>query len=300
MVRLITSRLHRCYSRRGGVRSARNERIIDITHLLACTAFLIDRDFSFLSGRHTLPLPPSVGLFGCALLLFAHSVDLYATVLAHNMFYRISKTPKKLQSFISTPTKIDGLVAACFLIPSILHSISVTGLLRLEADAVAWMNAYLAGLVLFGSALNYMLSLPSLDFKMPPPMARAQNSILVLFTIGCVLRVTASSLMVLPVGASAELADFVQTLLMLADLVVWFGSVLNFVRVSRLLKRVQHWASDDIKDKGNQKGLLSWFKSSKSNELSDFDSSDLEDFDSGDQDGDRGASKDGRTSWTRV
>jgi len=304
MVRLVSSRIHRCYSRRGAQRSARNEKLTNLAHILACTALIASQDLSFLqANKRNVNIPDAVAYFGILVLFSVHLIDIMAILVAHRMFYRLKKSSPKPQSLFTTPSKVDAIIASLFAAGTLFLTVATVPLSAKESSR--WLSANLstfAGFVLYSAAAiaNLVLSLPSLDFKLPPSMARSHNLVSGLFLIGSLFQFQASAAQVFwdktPVPH-----DTIQALFSFFSYVlVGLGAVLNGFRVSALLSKVHQWNRDGSrKDEIERKsGLLSWFKSSRSvdeNTDTESDGIDEEEGDSADDAFDRHAASTGRT-----
>lgn len=239
---------------------------------------------------------------GVALLLLANLTDLYATLTAHRMFYRWSNSGKDI-SFFSTATKVDASVSLLHSSASLVAALSMPPFERiLTKSALALAPSASAFLSLSGALLNVAASLPSLDFVVPGAMARAQNVVVALFLMSALTRLHVAS----AIAAFGENESYLPSIMIwhsfAADVLLLVGASLNFIRVKHLLKKVQHWASDGAK-RGAAKpegGILSWFKSSRSNaETSDFDS-DMDDLVLDSEEEDRGNASSRRARWSRV
>lgn len=283
MARLISSRLHRCYSRNGVQRSARIENLSTIIHVTAIFALLFARDFSpLLPTRPTFTIPPFfVTLTACVLLLI-HLLDFYAAYAAHHKIYRFSKTHKKPVRFLSTPTKIDCLIVSFHLLGTFTLLVSASGI-----AGPSWtgpsippsVNACFCLFSLFAVTINLILSLPSLDFGVPTALARAQNTIVTLFCMATLIKLQAILLPFIS-DLSASTQDVLARCLFASDLTIFGASLINVIRVSKFLSTTRYWAMEEVRtDQGrtNRQGLLSWFKTSRATaDGSDIDSDDLD------------------------
>lgn len=286
MVRLISSRLHRCYSRNGLQRSARIENLSTIVHVLGIFALLFARDFSpLLPTQPTFTTPPFFVTLTACILLLIHLLDFYAAYAAHYKFYNWSKTYKKPASFLSTPTKIDCLIASfhvCGTFILLLSACGITGPSWSGSNIPPSVNACFCLFSLFAATINLVLSLPSLDFGVPISLARVQNIIVSLF---CMATLTKLQALLLPFFSdlSSSTHDHLARCLFAADLVIFWGSLINIIRVTKFLSTTRYWALEEVRtDQGrtNRRGLLSWFKGSRAVvDRSDVDSEDFDDYD---------------------
>lgn len=301
MVRLASSRIHRCYSRRGGQSSARNERFTGGAHLCACLLLFISHSHFLLPHRN--PHFADFAVAAGGLLLVAVSLsDLQATFTAHKMFYKWSKSGKLPSGFWSTPTKVDAAISFLYLFGSMLFTATTIPFVKKSDEGhLSLASVASSGLLVAGGMINIVASIPSLEFRVPGGVARAQNMVVMLFFAGAIGRLT-TAVTKRAVGTGDVRGTFLERMSLFADSLVLLGALFNYVRALHLLRTVNHWASDGnrgVSDKP-QRGLLSWFKSSRSSpEMSDYES-DIEEigFDT-DEDGHaQFASR--RSTWSRM
>lgn len=284
MVRVISSRTNRCYSRSGGQRSARNEKLNDITHVVACSALLLDRELPFMPSQNNGWINFSFGSIGYALLLVVQIVDLYATSNAHQMFYRWAKGTKRGGKFLSTPTKVDALIILMYICGGTIRYTSILTVPWNNRVTEGWRNCsnvIKCCIIVAGTITNAVCSVPSLDFIVPRGMARAQNGIVAAFMVASFVRVYCSMLSVMGGDVAPGVHKIIHDSYLFADVIVWVGAVGNMIRVSKLLCMKNHWKGSNVQSKrnGSHRGLLSWFKSSRSRlETSEGDSEDLDDI----------------------
>lgn len=301
MVRLVSSRVHRCYSRNGGQSSARNEQIADMAHVLGCLLFFLNHNSPFLSARIAPEISRDAGSLGWIMLLISNLSDLRASLTAHRMFYKWSKASKRNNRFFSTPTKVDAAVSVLCLFGGLL-AVPNTLLSKYLNEKFEWSLAvWSAVLFCVGVITNLVASLPSLDFSVPSGLARLHNLVVAFFMVGSVLRLNTVILINIAEGLSLP-SMFVRQFSFAADLLILLGASINYLRVRHLLENVHDWVIDDTRADGNKppRGLLSWFKSSRSNkEMSDYDS-DFEDNGPDSEDDTRGQTSKRCSRWSRV
>lgn len=304
MTRLVSSRIHRCYSRGGGQRSARNERLVDFIHLCACILLFVKGNISFFPLKSFSDFAGYTSELGGILLVVSNVADLFATLTAHRMFYKWSKSGKRRFSFLSTSTRVDAVISFLHTAGSILFALSTSSLSKtVDQTVLLFASVTSSFTIVLGSLTNVIASMPSLDYMVPAPMARAQNSVVSLFLMGSLTRLYAT---VIPASASNELKNAMQLNLqwlpLTADALMISGSILNLARVMFLVRKVQYWANDGTKSEKAtpQRGLLSWFKSSRSHEgMSEYDS-DLDDHGIESEDDGRNPSSSRRGGWSRI
>lgn len=308
MVRLVSSRLHRCYSRKGGQRSARNERLISLTHLLTVLIPFLSHPL-LLSYLPILLTPPIwLPVVQVSLLLVVHLHDFYATFIAHRLYYRWSKVYKRPPGFLATATKVDAAIVACHLSAVLVLFATRAGLVaRAPPGAPLPLFVSLAYSIAacVGTLLNAVLALPSLDFVLPGVMMRAHNVVVISFVMASVMHVTCVCLLdslqmisSVDAGMSVVIAirQCVQMLRLGADGLVCIGAMVNLARVWRFVSaNTRGWAgnggvggigmrgmtTDGNGAKGTRggKGFLAWWKGRPVDVGSDAES---EDFDEGD------------------
>lgn len=249
--------------------------MVDLIHLCACAVLFIKGNLSFFSANVS-PDFVVLGLeIGSILLIFCNLADLRATLTAHRMFYKWSKSSKRASGFLSTSTRVDAVISTLHTAGSILYAISTSPFSRtLDHSFVLFSAVSSSILVLLGSLANIVASMPSLDYMVPATMARAQNAIVSTFLMASLTRLHV--LLILSFGENgANSHPTLRWLSMGADGLVICGSILNFIRVLYLLRKVQYWANDGSKTETVKppRGILSWFKASRSNEgMSDYES----------------------------
>lgn len=275
MVRLVSSRIHRCYGSNGEAESARNERLNDTIHFISWAFLLLNHnvDLYFLKRSRIIDY---IGAFCAFLLVLVCSIDLQAVATAHRLFYKWPKQGYRHTSFWSIPTKVDFLVSLFYLLGSILN-VGTIPFLHNSGNEEKVRSIYLAvGSAMcfcFGALVSAVTSIPSLGFLVPGGVARAQNIVVNLFLLGSTFILSAGvGRIMVPTGVQINL--FFDRLALVGGSVILIGSGLNYMRVMILLRTVERWVVDE--KKGNidrsPRGLLSWFKSSRSN----HDTSDLE------------------------
>lgn len=303
MVRLVSSRIHRCYSRNGGQGSARNEQITDLVHVLGCLLFVVNRNSLTISAMISPEISKEAGTLGWMLFLISNLSDLRASIAAHRMFYKWSKMGKKFNSFLSTPTRVDAAISVFCLVGGLLLAGSNTCFSKyLNRSSEGYLAVCSAFLLCIGALMNLVISLPSLDFNVPAGIARMQNLVVAFFIMGSLLRFNSALAKVIVEGDSLP-PIFVQRFSLAADLLILLGAVINCIRVRHLLKNVHHWMVNEARGDGDKppRGLLSWFKSSRSNnEMSDYDS-DFDDIGLNSEDDMRAQSSNRRgAQWSKV
>lgn len=302
MVRLVSSRIHRCYSRNGGQRSSRNEQITDLAHVLGCLLFVVNRNSPTISAMITPEMSQEAGTLGWMLFLISHLSDLRASITAHRMFYKWPKVGKKYNGFFSTPTRVDAAISVFCLGGGLLLAGSNTYFSKyLDIRSERYMAACSAFLLCIGAFMNLVISLPSLDFNVPPGIARLQNLVVSFFIMGSMIRFNSALAKVIAEGEFLPPIS-AQWFSLAADLLILLGAAINCLRVQHLLKNVHHWMGDEARGDGDKppRGLLSWFKSSRSNnEMSDYDS-DFDDIVLNSEDETRGQSANRRSRWSKV
>lgn len=283
MVRLVSSRVHRCYSRSRGQSSARNERLIDIFHLLACTAVLFDKNF--IPGFAKAESWGSIAISAPYLvLMLIQLLDFYASLIAHRMFYSWTQSRYAPRSFLSTPSTVDGVSTCFYFIGYVMHLVASSGCCVPTKGLIS-----LAGqlFLLLGVMSNLILSTPSLDFRLPSAMSRAQNAVLAFFLIGIGFNVEAAALNLCLEERTIGHELFSARSAALGAALIWFGSAMNLLRVGKFMLSVQIWISEELRNRSEAEGngIFSWFRPSKQDYISDLDSDDLEagDFDSDDE-----------------
>lgn len=290
MVRLVTSRVHRCYSSRGAQRSALNEKICNLAHVVACTALILHQKLPF-TDKNALPnLSASVRGFGVLLLFCLHVVDIIAVINAHKMFYRQKKPAMKSQTFFTTPSKVDAVISCLYLIGSLSMAVSIllqdsSGYSMLSSAILEFLSSISFSI---GAIANLILSLPSLDFNMPADLARSQNFVCGLFLTGSLFLFQANTASVFWGKVKSD-QDKTQVMFSFVSYVIlWVGAIANFSRISNLIISVRQLEHDNRtrNETEPRRGLLSWFKSSRSvDETADYDSDliDEEEGDSGEE-----------------
>lgn len=283
MVRLVSSRVHRCYSRSGAQRSARNERLNDFAHLIACTTALLDKDISFTTFGKAVVIPASSSAIGVFLLFIVHTFDLFAAYNAHNMFYKWSREYRKKRAFMASPTNVDMLITSFYFLSSVVFytvasSVVLKGAtLQEKAQKVHVATSFLH---FAGSFFNIALSLPGQEYEVPPSMSRAQNMVVALFNAGSLIKLYSALLETSDGVLGPGIQVFLGEAATAANALIWIGSAFNFVRVSKFLAKVHAWVKEEMNKNGktHYKGLLSWFKSSRVNIETIDNDSELEDF----------------------
>lgn len=285
MTRLVSSRLHRCYSHRGVVKSTRIEKISNIVHVIACFGILFCRDLSFLSSPPPFFTPSLVRILSSFLLLLVHSSDVYATFIAHRKFYRWTKPYKRPVGFLSVPSKVDALAAVLYLCASVTLFASASGLI-----GKPWTNGMIptninfvfCTLSLVAAFINIILSLPSLDINVPSSLERLHNAIIAIYCLACAAKIQC---ILVPATStvSPDLLNKFVGISFAADAMIVFAAFINVLRAIRFLHKTGYWAADDMKSDQERarKGLLAWFKSKPATatvEASDLDSEEADDY----------------------
>jgi len=293
MVKLVTSRVHRCYSALGNSRSIKHERLNDIAYLLAVSLLLGDCALAhprialfFKFDRH------KCALLGSSLLFLTQLLDLFAVYTAHRMHFQTPRHSSKNRPFSDTTTKVDAFITMCYLVGTTAYLGAAKISLNKGGRSSALMNnmATLSGAAfMFGALSNSILALPALVVKVPAPVARAHNAVVGLFLAGS----TANLIVVLGRNIDVAQSDSNRELFavgfMASFSLMWVGGVLNLGRVGALQSRPRarnSFTSDDESWKrgGNTNrsgGILSWFKSSKSDQGvdSEYDSEEIDEED---------------------
>ncbi len=283
MVKLVTSRVHRCYSSIGGVRSARNERLNDIMHLLAVTLVLASSILALpYSTRTSFADRQTMTAFGTGLLTLVQLCDMFAISTAHRMFYQSPRQTSKRKPFFESPSKIDALVSALCLAASLaaFFAVRFPGAANVAKDvAFGQKLAVLASsLFLLATFINSVIGVPGLAAKLPGSLLRAHHVTVSLFLAGSAANVAIAAI------ASSVLQSDALNGVMAAGCVgsyalIWVGSAVNCSRVSSLLSKARRGSEGGSDDLSNRRptGFFSWFKASKSDNDAASDSSD--DFD---------------------
>lgn len=267
MVRLISSRLHRCYSRRSVARSARLEKLSAVLHVLAVAGLAVHNEWGSFFNTATLAAPPPVVLIGGSLLLIlVHTIDFYATLVAHRKFYCWPRGYKRTRGVLSSPTKVDALVVAAYLSASavlLAASIGIGGPSWMPSNVPPRIDVAFSAMCALAAALNLVLSLPSLDFGIPLSLARLHNFIAGVFCIASVTKLQCALVSHLP-DISPDITRLQARICLIADVAIVLAAVANFVRTLRFLAKTRYWAMDNGRNdtERTKKGLLSWFKSS--------------------------------------
>lgn len=285
MVRLISSRLHRCYSRRGVQRSTQIENLSTIIHLFTWFGLMLALDLSTsLSNHFSFSIPPFFLTLITFQLLTIQIFDFYAAYIAHRKFYRWSKIYKRPAGFLSTPTKVDALITSFHIFGAFILFASSCGILGPPwSDGVipTQVNFFFCLVSFIAIVLNLVLSLPSLDFGVPVMLARVQNLVVALFCVATVFKLQILGFQLF-VDFPRSAKDFLLKCLLGADTLILTASLLNVVRVAKFLSRTRYWAMEEVKTdrSGDKKGLLSWFKGYRTTaDGSDIESDDLDDYD---------------------
>lgn len=244
-------------------------------------------------GQHHL----GVFLFGAFSLVVVQIIDLLAVRNAHRMFYRSGRSAGK-QSFANCPTKVDATISmlycggAVFLVKSGLFS-SSPDLMDRFPGASTKQHLVASALFTAAAAVNVAMSLPSLSMLVPSAMARAQGFASLSFFAGSLLQLFGPAMQLslsLTDQEMVSLRGLSSLCAVVSYAVVWIGCITNCFRVNSLLTNVHNWGDADRRD-GDQKsnrGILSWFKASRSDgglDGTDYDSDyiDEEDGSSGDE-----------------
>lgn len=292
MVKLVTSRVHRCYSALGASRSARHERINDCIHVAAISLLLLASALELNQVNTLVKLDRhKVALVGAALLVLIQLFDLFAASNAHRIHYAPPRHSAKSRPFAEIPTKVDALVGTLCLIGAlaILASSKLSASGKSHDTIVAEHIAVLATSAFVAAALvNTVFSIPSLIVKIPSPLARAHNAVSALFLAGATANVVVA---LANANVSTETLRGNNVLAIgavLAYATVWLGAVLNVARTGALLqvraRGRDTLSSDDGSVKGRQSpasgGIFSWFRSNNKDNgqggESDFDSDDID------------------------
>lgn len=300
MVRHVSCRSHRCYSRHGGQTSARNEKIADLVHLLGCLLLLLSHNSSLMLAESFSQVSRDAELLAWILVLVSNIFDLRASNVAHRMFYKWYQARKHKDRFISAPTIVDGTVSAfcalsCFLVVSKSYV-----LWYFDGRFDAHIMVCSAILMCAGMFVNVVVSLPSLDFSVPSKVAVAHNVVVGLFMVGSVIRLNAA--LVFHFAEDASLVSSISRGFNFGtDVLFVLGSILNHARVRHLLKNVENFMTEARGDNGKPTGgLLSWFKSSRSNDEMSDDDTDFDENGGESEDDSNGRSATRRSRWTRV
>lgn len=270
-------------------------------HICACLLLFINNS-RYLLSRKGLIFVEYSGAIGGILLFAVCLADLQASLTAHQMFYKCSKSGKLYSSFWSTPTKVDAAISIFYLFGSILFTVTMNPFAkRTDGRRMVFSSVASGVLLVVGGMINTVASIPSLEFRVPGGVARAQNMVVTLFFGGAIGRLT-TAVTKRAVGSGISNENLVERMSMVADFLILLGAVFNYVRVMCLLRNVHLWASDGTRavNINPQRGLFSWFKSSRSSpEMSDYES-DIEEigFDTDDDGHAQSASR--RSPWSRM
>lgn len=298
MVKLVTSRVHRCYSTTGGVRSARNERMNDIMHVLGSTLLLASGVLSLpkvspasLADRQTM------AAFGTGLLTLVQLGDMFAITMAHRMFYQSPRQTNKRKPFFETPTKVDGVVSVLCLVASLaaFFAVRFPGASNPVKDAMFGHQLSVCAFSTFALAMfiNSVIGSPGQAARLPLALSAAHNVAVCLF-----LCASAANALLSLFALSMVTNDVLRIPLALGTTVayamIWAGSVVNFFRVKALLETPRKSLGDSMMSISKRStGILAWFQPAKSQ------SNNLSDFDSDEFDEEEGYSSDGDSKWRR-
>lgn len=271
MVRLVSCRSHRCYSRHGGHSSARNERITDLVHLLGCGLLLVNNNSVFSSATFS-SFSMDAQFLGWMFVLASNLADLRASIIAHRMFYKWHQSRKSKNRFSPAPAIVDGTVSASCVCASLIVA-SRNYVLRFVSKRfeiqIMACSAFCFCAAMF---VNLTASLASLEFCIPAEIAMAHNVVIALFFAGSVIRLNALLVEILAEDASA-ITLVSRQLHLGAALMLISGSIVNQARVHYLLNKVKSFMTKAGSSNGKSAGgLLSWLKSTRStDELSEED-----------------------------
>lgn len=270
-----------------------------MAHLFGCLLSLLGHKALALPGVVSTVVPQKASSLGWILVVLSNVLDVRASLTAHHMFYRWSKVRKRSSNILSTPTKVDATVAFLCTFGCLLAVPDTILSKYLDENLIPYAAVGSAILLLLGVLTNLVASLPSLDFSVPAEVAIVQNLVVAFFTLGSTVRLSTAALMS---DGALYTSTYARRLSPTADALILLGASVNYIRVRYLLQNVHHWMVDEGRSDGSNspRGLLSWFKSSRSNdEMSEYDS----DFDDNglDSDDDGGGQRGGRRSrWSRV
>lgn len=290
MVKLVTSRVHRCYSAVGGVRNARHERLNDVVHVVSVTLLLVScgLEVNMFSGLVKLD-HHKVALAGGALLALTQLIDLFATSTAHRMFYRVPRHSSKRRPFVETCTKVDAMVGILCLGGALGCVLSAKFGASVRAnDVMIGEKAAVFGAMSFalGALVNAVFGIPSVVVKVAAGITRMHNAVVSLFVAGSMGNLIVALLhlmhdprmeVIRPVLAVGSVASYG---------IIWIGALLNFARTAVLQQKhprnQDSSSSEDSSYKAGVGGLFSWFKPNKTSDggmSSDYDSEDVDEED---------------------
>lgn len=290
MSRLVSSRLHRCYSRGNATSNARAEILTAFLHVAAAIGLFASRDWAVVTGLSKAPTTPRFVHVGASfLLVLVHGLDFCAAMVAHRMFYRWPRVYRRPRSLLSIPSKADGLVVSAYLCGSVVLLASAVGLAGTKwtsASIPSRTDTIYSLMCVLGAVLNLVLSLPTLDFNVSLVLARFHNLICTTFCIAAVVKLQ-GAIIVHTTAISDDARRLFSILALAADTVVVFAAFGNLLRIFRFLSKTQYRVTDEVKGDSdrNKKGLFAWFKSSRSSpDGSDVDSDLADDYDPYDED----------------
>lgn len=282
MSRLVSSRLHRCYGRGNAASSARAEVLSAVLHIAAVMGLFMSRDWTVVSGLSATPTTPIFVRVGASfLLLLVHGMDFYAAMMAHRRFYRWPRAYKRPRGPLSTPSKADALIVSAYLCGSAVLLASATGFSGtkwISASIPSRTDAIYSGMCVLGAVLNLVLSLPTLDFNVPLSLARLHNLICTSFLAAAVVKLQ-GAVITHTTAVPDDVRRLCYILAFAADAVVVAAAFCNLLRLSRFLSNTRYWITDEGKGDSvrSKKGLLAWFKSSRSSPDGSDDDSDFAD-----------------------
>lgn len=289
MAKLVTSRVHRCYSAVGGVRSARHERLNDLVHVVSVTLLLVacGLELSVFSimvklDRH------KIALVGSALLAITQLIDLFAASTAHRMFYRTPRHSSKRRPFVETSTKVDAMVAllclggalGCVLSAKFDASARAKDVMIGEKTAVFGAISFV-----LGTLVNAVFGIPSVVVKVAGGIARMHNVVVSLFLAGSTGNLIVALLHLMHDPRMEVIRPVLAVGSLVSYSILWIGALLNVARTGALQQKQsrsrESSSSEDSSYKGTG-GFFSWWKPNKSSDggiSSDYDSDDLDEED---------------------
>lgn len=145
MVRLVSSRLHRCYSA-SVVRSSTIEKLTCILHIISCAGFVMTGDWAshLVVSPSASPIPSPVRTFSILLLITVHCLDFGAVCTSHMKFHKPSSSPVIPRS---TPEKSTS--------KTLRKSPSIFNIFLASPDFVVTFIYMFSTLVLLFSTIHY-------------------------------------------------------------------------------------------------------------------------------------------------
>ncbi len=289
MVKLVTSRVHRCYSAVGGLRNARHERLNDVVHVFSVTLLLASCALEVSTFNAMVKLDRhKLALVGSVLLAITQLIDLFAASTAHRMFYRTPRHSSKRRPFVETSTKVDAMVAILCLVGALGSVLSAKfGASARAKDVMIGEKVAVIGGISFavGTLVNAVFGIPSVVVKVAGGTARMHNAVVSLFLAGSMGNLIVALLHLVHEPRMEVIQSVLAVGSMASYWIIWIGGVLNLVRTSVLQRkhcRIRDSSSNEDSSSKAAGGLFSWFKPNKTSDggmSSDYDSDELDEED---------------------